>query len=119
LKGCNYNRDEIAALVLSEMLSAKDKAIERPGIPPSQLFNPQNVCPAPLPVYRKNMFKHRSPVQQNYVADFDLVDMMTAKVSLFTWHLGRQERGGIEAGLLWVCFMLCCVCCASPGANQV
>jgi len=92
LKGCNYNRAEVAALVISEMLSAKDKAVERPGVAPNQLFNLQKVCPAPLPVYRKNLFKHRSPMEANFVADFDLVDMMAAKVPLKYKLLGYEEE---------------------------
>lgn len=109
LKGCNYNRAEVAALVISEMLSAKDKAVERPGVAPNQLFNLQKVCPAPLPVYRKNLFKHRSPMEANFVADFDLVDMMAAKVrpvaSPALPHASQRTHGHLHSGAA------CASCC--------
>lgn len=80
LKSCSYDRRKVAAVVDTEVLTARDRASNRPGLPPSQLYKPQNLCPAPLPVYRKNLFKNRSPVDQNYVADFDAVDTLLPKV---------------------------------------
>lgn len=82
LRQFGYNKDQIAALVLREMLSMRDKSLERPGVPPAPFFRPQRLAPAPVAPFRKQMFKNREPVEPNYVAGFDTVDMLNAKVGM-------------------------------------